>query len=189
MRKIVSFTHVSLDGYVAGPNGEMDWITYDEDMVKDARALTDNASAALYGRVTYQMMEGYWPTVPSNPNSTPEELHHAEWIENIHKVVFSRTLDKVAWNNTQLIKDNITEEVMKLKQQPGKDMLIFGSPDLTHTLARLGLVDQYRLNLNPTAIGGGAPLFETDQEKTKLKLIDSKTMPNGVIALRYEVIR
>jgi dihydrofolate reductase len=189
MRKLVSFTHVSLDGYVADPNGEMDWITYDESTVKEAQALTDNCSVALYGRVTYQMMEGYWPTILTNPNATPDELRHAKWVENIHKVVFSRTLDKVEWNNTQLIKDNITEEVMKLKQQPGKDMLIFGSPSLTHTLARLGLVDQYRLNLNPTAIGGGAPLFENGQDHTKLKLIESRTMPNGVVALRYEVIR
>lgn len=189
MRKLVSFTHVTLDGYVAGPNGEMDWITYDQEVVDSARELTDNCGAALYGRATYELMYGYWPTLLGNPNGTPDERHHAEWVENIPKVVFSTTLEKAEWNNTLLIKDNITEQVMKLKQQAGKDMLIFGSPRLTHSLARLGLIDQYRMNLNPTAIGQGMPLFEAGQPATKLKLLESKTMNNGVIALRYEVVR
>src|SRR5688500_17087641 len=103
MRKVISFTHMSLDGFIAGPNGEMDWIVYNEELASDAQELSHATDAALYGRVTYQMMEGYWPTVPANPDSTPGERRHAAWVEQIPKVVFSRTLDEVTWNNTTLI--------------------------------------------------------------------------------------
>src|SRR3954469_13597226 len=128
MRKVISFMHVSLDGFVSGPAGEMDWITMDEEIFKDAIDLEATTDTALYGRTTYQMMEGYWPTVLANPNSTTLELCHAVWVENIHKIVFSTTLKEVSWNNTRLIKENIAEKILKLKQRQGKSMIIFGSP-------------------------------------------------------------
>ena len=189
MGSVVSFTHMSLDGYVAGPNGEMDWITYDDELAADAGVLSRSAGAALYGRTTYQMMEGYWPTVPSNPDSTPHERAHAAWIEDIHKVVFSRTLDNVTWHNTTLIQANIAAEVGKLKQQTADDLLIFGSPGLTHSLARLGLIDEYRINVNPISIGQGIPLFEAGQAASKLRRSEARTFANGVVALRYTVVR
>jgi dihydrofolate reductase len=189
MRKIISFTHMSLDGYVAGPNGEMDWIVYDDEMVHNAQELTAKTGAALYGRVTYELMVGYWPTVLDNPDATPEERHHAEWVENIEKVVFSRTMDKATWNNTSLIKENIAAEIAKIKERPGQNMVIFGSPRLTHSLARLGLVDLYRININPVSIGSGIPLFEKDQPPVKLSLAESKTFANGVVGALYQVIR
>jgi dihydrofolate reductase len=135
------------------------------------------------------MMVGYWPTVLDNPNATPEERHHAEWVEKVEKVVFSRTMDKATWNNTTLIKENIAEEVAKIKQRPGERMVIFGSPRLTHSLARLGLVDQYRININPVFIGSGMPLFEKNQPEVKLTLVESKSFTNGVIAALYQVAR
>jgi dihydrofolate reductase len=189
MRKVVSFTHMSLDGYVSAPNGEFDWITYNDELANDAGQLSRSAGAALYGRVTYKGMESYWPTVLNNPDATDHERQHAAWIENIHKVVFSRTLESVSWNNTTLIKDNVAEEVNQLKQQPGGDMLIFGSPGLTHSLARLGLIDEYRINLNPISLGSGTPLFEVSQPATKLRLTESRTLGCGVVALRYAVER
>lgn len=189
MGNVVSFTHVSLDGYVANDEGAMDWLTYTGEIADDAYALSRSAGAALYGRTTYQMMEGYWPTVLVNPDSSSEDRGHAEWVENIPKVVFSHTLDNVTWNNTTLIKDNLIEEVSKLKQQIADDLLIFGSPRLTYSLAQLGLIDEYRINLNPIAIGQGLPLFEEGQPPIKLSLSESRTFACGVIALRYAVVR
>ena len=133
MRKVILFMHISLDGFAAGPNGELDWISYDEELEKYAEDLVSTVGAPLYGRVTYQMMESYWPTVLTNPSSTKHDIDHAHWIENIPKIVFSKSLEKVEWNNTRLIKDNIAEEISKLKQQPGKDLVIFGSPGLAQT--------------------------------------------------------
>jgi dihydrofolate reductase len=189
MRKVISFTHMSLDGFIAGPKGEMDWIVYDDEVANNAGELCRQADSALYGRVTYQMMESYWPMVPADPGSSAHERHHAAWIENVHKIVFSTSMDTVTWNNTTLIQENIGEELMKFKAQPGGNMLIFGSPRLTHSLARLGLIDQYRVNVNPVAIGQGMPLFESNQERVKLNLVESKRFSCGVLGLLYEVVR
>src|SRR5215472_12736973 len=119
MRKIISFMHVSLDGFVCGPNEEMNWIIMDEEIFQDAIDAASLADAALYGRVTYEMMKSYWPSVLANSSSTKLELHHAGWVENINKIVFSRTMSEPGWNNTRLIKKNIAEEVSELKRQPG----------------------------------------------------------------------
>ncbi len=189
MREVISFTHMSLDGFISGPNGEMEWIVYNDELAENAEELSHATDAALYGRVTYQMMEGYWPTVPGNPGSTAGELRHAAWVEQIPKVVFSRTLDEVTWNNTTLIKENVAQEVARLKEQPGDNMLIFGSPRLTHSLARLGLIDQYRVNINPVAIGQGVPLFESGQAAVKLNVVHTKLIDGGVVAMLYEVVR
>lgn len=187
MRKILSLMHISLDGFAAGVKGEMDWIVYDGEIFKDAIALTGTVDTAIYGRTTYQMMEGYWPTVPSNPDSSADDIHHANWVENVHKVVISRSLEKVEWNNTRLIKGNVAEEITKLKAQPGQNLMIFGSPHVVHLLAQHGLVDEYRLNVSPVVLGEGIPMFEGI--KTQLKLLNAKTFDSGVVALHYETVR
>lgn len=190
MRKVISLMHMSLDGFVADANGEMDWIGYDNEIFQYAIDLAGEADAAIYGRVTYQMMEGYWPTVLTNPESTPQELHHANWVENVHKIVFSKSLESVEWNNTTLINENIAEEMGKLKQQTGKDMMIFGSASITHTLAELGLIDEYRLTISPVVLGSGTPMFKDVKGMLKLKLLGSKTFDNvGVVALHYQVVK
>jgi dihydrofolate reductase len=189
MRNVVVFMHISLDGFAAGPNGELDWMSYDEELEKYAEGIVSTVGTALYGRVTYQMMESYWPTVPADPSSTKHALEHAEWVENIDKVVFSKTLDEVHWNNTTLIKDNIADEVSKLKQQPGKDLVIFGSPGLARSLMQQGLIDEYRLTVNPVVLGSGASLFSDITNKIKLKLLESKTLASGVVALHYQTDR
>jgi len=188
LRHIISFMHISLDGFVAGTRGEMDWITMDEEIFKDAIDLETSIDTALYGRTTYQMMESYWPTVRINPSATKDELHHAQWVENIPKIVFSKTLEKAEWNNTILIKENITDEMMKLKQQPGKNMMIFGSPGLIHSFMGLGLIDEYRINVNPVVLGNGIPLFKNIEERINLKLLKAKTFNAGVVGLHYEAI-
>lgn len=178
--------HVSLDGFVTGPHEEMSWIVMDEEIFQDAADFAATADTALFGRVTYQMMESYWPTVLTNPLSTTPELHHAQWIENIEKIVFSTSLEKAQWNNTRMIKKNITGEMTKLKQQAGEKMLIFGSPGLTHSFMRRGLIDEYKVNINPVILGNGIPLFENVLHKTNLRLLSEKKFRSGVIGLHYQ---
>lgn len=185
MRKLISFMHVSLDGFVTGPNGEMDWIIMDEEIFKDAIDLAATTDTALYGRRTYQMMESYWPDVLANPNSTALELHHAEWVENVHKIVFSRTLKDVEWNNTELIRENVAEQIMKLKQGQGKDMMIFGSPKLTHSFILMNLIDEYRINVNPIVLGNGIPLFKNINHTVELALLKTKKFSSGVVGFYY----
>jgi dihydrofolate reductase len=186
MRKIISLMHISLDGFCAGPNGEMDWITMNNEIMKDVTGHLERTDTALYGRTTYQMMESYWPTIPSDPSSTQEEKQHAEWVENIQKIVFSKSLSEVHWNNTRLIKKNIMEEMTEMKAQPGKDMMIFGSPRLVHTFMEMGLIDEYLLNINPVAIGEGIPFFKNLEDRLRLKLSAHKIYESGVVSLQYE---
>jgi dihydrofolate reductase len=187
MRKIVQLIHVSLDGMAAGPAGELDWIVVDDDIQAHVEGLLRRVDTALYGRVTYQMMEGYWPTVATNPASTQHEIEHAHWVENVQKVVFSRSLDTVAWHNTTLVNDHITEAVSRLKQQPGGDLMIFGSPVLAQVFMQLDLIDEFRINVNPIVLGKGIPFFP--HTRMNLKLLSSKVFPSGVLALHYEVAK
>lgn len=186
-RNVIAFMHVSLDGFAAGVNKEMDWIIMDDEIFEDAIGLASSADTALYGRTTYRMMESYWPTVLRNPMATKNELHHANWMENVNKLVFSTTMDRVEWNNTRLIKKNISGEIKSLKEQPGKKMMIFGSPGLTHSFMQMGLIDEYRINVNPVILGKGIPLYSI-QNKTTLKLIATKVFKSGVVGLHYKVI-
>jgi dihydrofolate reductase len=186
MRKVILLMHMSLDGFVAGPNGELEWIRAEGEIFEYAIELTKSVDTAIFGRVTYQGMESYWPTVPANPESTALDLQHAHWIENACKLVFSKSLEKVEWNNSRLIRDNITEEMAKLKQQPGKNMMIFGSPSIAQTFMQLGLIDEYRLNLNPIILGSGIPLFKDSMDTINLKLVETKTFSSGVLGLNYQ---
>ncbi|MFF2089541.1 dihydrofolate reductase family protein [Paenibacillus sp. NPDC058174] len=191
MRKLVLFLHASLDGFVEGPNGAMDigWVSYDADLEKHAKEILSTADTVIWGRGTYQMMHSYWPSVPSNPSASQHERDHAEWIEKTAKLVFSTTLDQVEWNNSRLVKENVEEEINKLKQQPGKDMVILGSPRFAHQLMQLDLIDEYKITVSPVLIGKGLPLFQGIKEKVNLKLIENKTFDSGAIALAYQTVR
>lgn len=192
MRKIISMIHLSLDGFAAGPNDELDWISYDNDLEQYAHALHAITDAVIWGRRTYELMAGYWLTVPGNPASTPAELEHARYLDSSTKIVVSRTLGHIDWNhatNTVLIKDNIAEQIAKIKQQPGKDIWFLGSTMLAQTFMQLDLIDEYRININPTVLGVGKPLFANVTRNFKLKLLDSKPFKSGVVGLIYEPVR
>lgn len=189
MRKVIFLIHTTLDGYVAGPNGEMDWIVYNEEVAQYSYELHRTTDTAIYGRVTYEMMANYWPTVLDNPDSDPSDHPHAIWVKDAVKIVFSRTLQSVDWKGTILLHDNIMEEMTKLKQQPGKDLWLIGSPTLAREFMRLGLIDEYRINVNPIILGGGQPLFDGQSDTLRLKLIEARTFTGGVAALRYEPVR
>ncbi|MFS0726224.1 dihydrofolate reductase family protein [Paenibacillus sp. 1P07SE] len=191
MRKVTLFLHASLDGIVEGPNGSMDigWISYDDDLAKHADHLLSTVDTILWGRGTYRIMKDYWPTVPMNPSAMPREVEHSKWLDRTTKIVFSSTLDNIDWVNTRLVKDHAAEEVMKLKQQPGKDIMILGSPRLGHSLMQLGLIDEYQITMSPVVVGRGLPLFQGIDEMLRLKLLDTRTMPSGVVCLHYQVQR
>ena len=189
MRKIISLIHLSLDGYAAGPNDELDWIAYDTELEQYAHSLHDQTDAVIWGRRTYEGMASYWLTVPGNPESTPAEREHARFLDKATKIVVSRTLERIEWNqaqNTVLIKDNIAQAIHTIKQQPGRDIWFLGSTTLAQTFMQLDLIDEYRININPTVLGRGKALFADVTRSFPLKLLGSKTFKSGVVALRYE---
>jgi dihydrofolate reductase len=185
MRKLVLFMHVSLDGFAADPNRGLGWISYDSDLQQYADGIVASVGSPVYGRVTYELMAGYWPGVLADPNADPRSKAHAQWVDKATKIVFSKTMKKADWNNTIVINDNITEEINKLKQQPGKDLVIFGSPGLAHSFMELDLIDEYQLTLNPVLLGTGIPAYEKIKNKTNLKLVKATPLKNGVVGLHY----
>jgi dihydrofolate reductase len=186
MRRLVLFMHVSLDGFVAGPNGEMDWIKVDDQMFEYAGQRTNESDTALYGRVTYQMMEGYWPTAASQPNATKHDIEHSTWYNKVDKVILSKTMEGQQLPNTIIISDDIEHRVKALKQQAGKEIIIFGSPSASHTLMQYGLIDEFWLFVNPILLGQGIPLFKNIQQTTGLKLMTTATFDSGVVCLQYQ---
>jgi len=192
MRKIISFMHISLDGFVAGPKGEMDWIKVDEEIFDYVGKRVSPGDTALYGRVTYQMMESYWPTAGDKPTATKHDIEHSKWYSKIHKVVLSKTLNPDSYReaNTTIIGDNIPDRIDKIKQQAGEDIFLFGSPTATHSLIRQNLIDGYWLFVNPIILGQGIPLFKDIKEKVKLKLVPAtRQFACGVTELNYVVDR
>ena len=188
MRKLVLFMHTSLDGFVAGPKGEMDWIKIDDEMFDYVGGRTNEADSALYGRVTYQMMEGYWPTAGDQPNATKHDIEHSRWYKKVTKIVISRTMRGKKLVNTKIISDDVSNEIAKLKQSAGKEILIFGSPGAAHSLMQENLIDDYWLFVNPILLGRGIPLFKDIKEITELALSKTKVFASGVVCLHYEGI-
>jgi len=186
MRNVVLFMHTSLDGYVGGPNGEMDWIQVDEEMFDYAAQRTRAADTALYGRVTYQMMEGYWPTAGNQPNATQHDIEHSQWYNQVEKVVWSKTLPDAKVPKIKMVRNNIADEIKKLKQGAGKDILMFGSPTVAHSLMAENLIDDYWLLVNPVLLGRGIPLFQDVKARTALTLAASKIFASGVVCLHYQ---
>jgi dihydrofolate reductase len=188
MRKLVLFMHVALDGFVAGPGGEMDWINVDDEIFDYAGERTNEADTALYGRVTYQMMESYWPTAAEQANATRHDIEHSNWYNKVTKVVLSRTMKGQQVKNTSIISENIAANINALKQQPGKDIIIFGSPSAAHLLMQENLIDDLWLFVNPVVLGQGIPLFKDVKGPLKLKLLKNVAFSSGVVCLHYERI-
>lgn len=185
MRKLVLFMHVSLDGFAADPDSGLGWISYDSELQQYADGIVKTVGSPVYGRVTYDLMAGYWPTVLADPNASENSKAHAQWVDKATKIVFSRTMKKADWNNTIIINDNLAEEINNLKQQPGKDLVIFGSPTLARSFMELDLIDEYQLTLNPVLLGNGKPAYENIKNKSNLKLVKATPLKSGVVGLHY----
>ncbi len=186
MRKIISFMHISLDGFVAGPNGEMDWIKVNEEIFDHVEKRINQTDTALYGRKTYQMMEGYWPTAADQPNASRHDIEHSKWYKKANKIVLSKTM-KEAGKNTTIINSDLVNKLNEIKKQAGSDIALFGSPTATHSLIQQSLIDGYWLFVNPVILGKGIPLFVDIKEKINLNLLNSRTFSCGVTELNYVV--
>jgi dihydrofolate reductase len=177
MRRILVSNLISLDGFYEGPNDEIDFFVIDQEFLAYAAAMLDSVDTILFGRKTYQHMAAYWPTAPADAV--------AQKMNSLPKIVFSKTLQKADWNNSRLAKDDLVEEVNKLKQGPGGDMVVLGSATLASQLLQLGLIDEYRVLINPVLIGSGKPLFRGITERIKVKLLATRSLASGMVILSY----
>jgi dihydrofolate reductase len=186
MRKIKLQMQLSLDGFVSGPEGEMDWMVWewDQTLKNYVAGLTNSADTFLMGRVTGEGMAVYWPTVTSNPESKEEEKWMAEKLNNSPKIVFSKTVTHINWTNVRVAND-IIEEVRELKKEPGKDILIYGGAGIVSSFIRENLIDEYHLFINPVIIGKGKPIFSNTMQTMPLKLVDTIKSNTGIIILQY----
>ncbi|OIJ63763.1 dihydrofolate reductase family protein [Streptomyces mangrovisoli] len=184
MRKIVLMMSVSLDGYFEGPGGDIGWHRVDEEVHRHMNDLLGPMSAFLSGRVTHELMAGFWPTADADPNAPATVAEFAGIWRDKTKYVYSRTL-RHADRNTTVIREVVPEDVMALKAEPGGDMAV-GGADLAAAFLRHGLVDQFHILVHPVLVGGGRRLFPDADELASLRLVDSRQFGNGVVMLRYD---
>jgi dihydrofolate reductase len=160
----------------------MDWITVNPAIFEDADRVIATAGAAVYGRTTYGMMRGYWPTVLNDEKAPDDRRAHARWVEEVEKITFSRTLEKSDWNNVQLKRD--VAEIFDLKRRSGKNLLIFGSPGLVRSLQTLDAIDEYWMFLNPVLLGEGTRFFE-GAHRSRFRIADAKRFEPDVMRFHY----
>ncbi|MBL9020532.1 MAG: dihydrofolate reductase family protein [Myxococcales bacterium] len=189
MRSVIQLAHVSLDGFLAGPDGEFDFVVFDDELQDHIYPLVLPVDTAIYGRTTYQLMEGYWPSVLDDPEASAHGRTHARWYASVKKIVASRTLPRTRTPALTIEGDDIVGTIAAAKREPGGDMMIFASPTLTHALAAAGLVDEWRLTWQPVILGGGLPLFGGKEARSRLELRSSRTFRSGVIATHHVVKR
>ena len=183
MSHLIYSMMVSLDGFVARPNGDLDWVNVDEELHTFANDQARCSRAFLYGRRLYELMADYWPTADRNPATPPVELEFARiWTEK-PKLVFSRTLDRVAWN-ARLLRDVLVDEIARLKAEPAGDLEL-GGPTLAATFIRRGLIDEYQAIVHPVVLGRGIPYFPPLETAIDLQLVETRTFASGVVYLRY----
>jgi dihydrofolate reductase len=181
MRRLIMWNLMTLDGFVAGERGDISWHedVWGEELERFSIEQGEEIGALLFGRVTYELMAGYWPTAPKS------EI--ADYMNALPKIVFSRTLREADWRNTRLLHDNAPAEVARLKSDTGKDIFMFGSADLAASLIPHGLIDEFRIGVAPLLLGGGSPLFKESSDRTRLRLLETRPLKkSGVVILRYE---
>lgn len=179
MRKLIVSMMISLDGYTEGPAKELDWHVWNNEMDDYMMEFFRHIDSIVLGRVTYELMAGYWPAVQTENAGITHKMN------NLPKYVFSHTLEKVKWNNTRLLGGPLEEEILKLKKEEGRDIVFFGGNTLLSALHRQELVDEYRLIINPLVLGSGNPLFGDGNDKKKLELIHTQNFQCGNVLLCY----
>lgn len=194
MRKIVVFNRVSADGYFAGPDGGLDWVIPDEEVDRSGAAGIPRTDTVLFGRKTYDLMESFWPRAlkedvvpdPHSPSrGSGQQNAFAVALNEMTKLVFSRTRKEVTWNNSRLVPEFDPREIETLKRQPGKDIIVFGSGSIVSQLTQHGLVDEYHFVVSPILLGSGRQLLSGVPKRLKLDLKEAKPFPSGNVMLRY----
>lgn len=189
MRKLISFMHISLDGFVAGENGEMNWIKIDQELFDYVGQRISKGNTAMYGKNTFQMMENYWPMAGKKENASKHDKEHSAWYNGIRKLVISSTLNESDYQNTLIINTNLVETIKKIQLEDGPEILVFGSPGATHSLLKNNLIDGFWLFVNPIILGKGIPLFKDVPSALNLQLLKTQTFNSGVVELDYLVIK
>lgn len=185
MRKLILFNMVSLDGFFEGPNHDINWHNVDEEFNEFAIEQLNTIDSLVFGRVTYELMASYWPT----NEALTEDPVIASKMNNLPKIVFSKTLSGVDWQNSRLVKGDAAREISKLKKKSGKDLIIFGSADLAASLIKSNLIDEFRVMVSPILLGKGIPLFKGIHEKLNLKLLKTRTFSSGNVLLYYQPVK
>ena len=183
MRTVVLFMSVSVDGFFEGPDRDISWHLVDDELHSHFNSELRAMGAFLDGRVTYELMAGFWPTADADPDSPEPVREFAGIWRDMPKIVFSRTLERADWNTT-IWRDVVVEEIRALMAEPGGDLAL-GGADLAATFRRLDLIDEYRLYVHPVLLGRGTPLFRASDARRSLKIVESRTFGNGVVLLRY----
>lgn len=185
MRKIIVFNLLSLDGYFAGTDGNIDWHHVDDEFNDFAIEQTSQLGGLIFGMTTYKIFEDFWPKAVHDPKMSPEDRKIAQIIDDIWKIVFSKSLKEVTWKNSKLYHEIDPKEVKKWKEDDGKDLAIFGSGTIVQQMTNLGLIDEYRFLINPVILGKGKPMFTNPDEMLKLDLRKTRTFKNGNVLLTY----
>jgi dihydrofolate reductase len=184
MRKIILMMSVSLDGFFEGPDRQLDWQLVDAELHGHFNEWLATAGAFLDGRVTYELMAGFWPTADQDPAATATMIEFAGIWRDMPKIVYSRTLEQAGWNAT-IVRDVVPAEILDLKAQPGGD-LVLGGANLAASFIRHDLIDEYRFYVQPVVLGQGRPLFQTPDVRISLRLAETRAFGSGVVLLRYE---
>lgn len=183
MRKLILWMSVSLDGFIEGPNRELDWHLVDDELHNYVNDVLGKVGAFLSGRVTYELMADFWPTADADPASTGPMVEFASIWRDMPKIVYSSTLEQAGWNTT-IKQDVVAEEILELKAEPGGDLVLSGA-DIAAAFMRHDLIDEYRLYVHPVVIGAGKPLFPASDTRIGLQLAETRAFGNGVVLLRY----
>ena len=184
MRKIIVKNMVSVDGYFALSDGNIDWHNVDDEFNKFSIEVLSNVDTILFGRVTYDLFESYWPKALSDPKTSEDDRKIAQAINDIHKMVFSASGKELTWNNSAVFRTIDEDQIHDLKEQDGKDIIIYGSGTVVQQLTDMGLIDEYHLMVNPIILGMGKALFD-EVNTLKLELMSDRTFNNGNVLLSY----
>lgn len=193
MRKVILSMMVSLDGSIARANGELDWFLTDEAFEVEMLDLLHSVDACIFGRTSYEQLAAYWPTAgtaaaeetPGGFTSKARQVEFAELMNTLPKIVCSRTLSNVSWTPARILKDDIPGAITRMKQEPGKDLVLFAGADIAATFMAHDLFDEYRLMVHPVVLGNGVPLFRDLPADRTLKLLRARTLPSGVVLMHY----
>jgi dihydrofolate reductase len=189
MAKIIALGHLSLDGYMADWNGQIDWVRMDGEIAVMVAELWRKAAGTVYGRKTYELMDPFWPDVLKHPEKWPGwVVEYAEWVDAALKIVVTTTLGSVNWRNTRLIRGGVVEEMRRVKEEVKGDLLLLASAQLLSTLLAAGLVDEVVVTITPVVLGEGRPYFVGLRDRVRLELQEERKFSNGVVGMRYKVV-